>query len=202
MNPAQLDPGASLRREPKRPDRLWLFFCVTLVTIALDQATKLWARLSLVEGEAIATRWPGVLEIKLTYNTGIAFGLFQNAGVFLTPIAVLIAMAATLYAFRHRSETVGSHVAMGLLASGAVGNLIDRMALGKVTDMIWIRAINFPVFNVADMCITFAAAILLVHWAREAIGGQPLTVANGSSPSEDSATLPPGAMYSEDKVQT
>jgi signal peptidase II len=190
------------RVRPGQPDRLWVFLTVTLGAVALDQATKLWARIALAEGEALAVPWPGVLEIKLTYNTGIAFGLLQNAGVFLTPIAILIAMASTLYAFRHRSETAWSHIAMGLLASGAVGNLIDRIALGKVTDMIWIRAINFPVFNVADACITLAAAILLVHWARDAMGHHVTPPAHDSPANGDTATPPVGPKYSEDKVQT
>jgi signal peptidase II len=194
--------GTGGRVRPGQPDRLWVFLAVTFGAVALDQATKLWARIALAEGEAVAAPWPGVLEIKLTYNTGIAFGLFQNAGVFLTPIAILIAMASTLYAFRHRSETVWSHIAMGLLASGAVGNLIDRMVLGKVTDMVWIRAINFPVFNVADACITIAAAILLVHWARDAMGYHATSDGSDSPQDGEAATLPVGPKYSEDKVQT
>jgi signal peptidase II len=49
---------------------------------------------------------------------------------------------------------------MALLCAGAIGNLIDRLALGRVTDMFWLRFIDFPVFNVADVCITIAGVLL------------------------------------------
>jgi signal peptidase II len=58
---------------------------------------------------------------------------------------------------------------MGLLAAGALGNLFDRVAFGKVTDMFYFRAINFPVFNVADACITIAAGLLIYLWTVEAL---------------------------------
>ena len=57
---------------------------------------------------------------------------------------------------------------MGLLASGAIGNLYDRIVNGRVTDMFYFRSINFPVFNVADSCITVATILLILMWFSEA----------------------------------
>ena len=112
--------------------------------------------------------WPGVFEFTLTYNQGIAFGMFQGSGVYLTPIAIGIAIGAGIYSFKHPHEGTWTHVAMGLMASGALGNLYDRLAMGKVTDMFWFRLINFPVFNIADSCITIATLMLMVAWLRPA----------------------------------
>jgi signal peptidase II len=113
--------------------------------------------------------WPGIFEFKLTFNEGVAFGLFQGAGKFLAPVAIAIALGAGWYAVKHPQESVMSQVAMGLLASGALGNLYDRMFLGRVTDMFWIRIIDFPVFNIADACITFATILLILIWWQDAM---------------------------------
>lgn len=132
--------------------------------IALDQLVKWWSRVAAdgTEGRTFLPLWPGVFELKLVYNKGIAFGMLQGMGVLLAPIALAIAVAATWYVLAHPRESKATAVCMSLLAAGALGNLIDRLVLGKVTDMFWIRAIDFPVFNVADMCITFAGVMLVV----------------------------------------
>ncbi len=119
-------------------------------------------------GSIGALPWPGVFEITLNYNEGIAFGLMQGAGVLMAPIAVAIAGAAGWYSIRHPREAPLSHIAMGLLAAGALGNLVDRLVFRRVTDMFYFRPINFPVFNLADACITVATVLLLIGWWRDA----------------------------------
>lgn len=149
--------------------RLFGFIVWTIGLLALDQAVKAWARSAFQEGEKPGFPWPGVFEITLTYNKGIAFGMFPGGGVFFVPVAVAIAFAAGWYSYKHQSESRMLHFAMALLAAGAIGNLIDRIWRGKVTDMFWIRAIDFPVFNIADTCITFAAIILGWRWFRDTL---------------------------------
>jgi signal peptidase II len=147
-----------------------LFWIVFAVFLALDQGVKFWVRKAIpVHGSIRGLPWPGVFEITLTYNEGIAFGMFQGMGVFLSPVALIIAAGAAWYSYRHPREPRATHVAMGLLASGAVGNLYDRIALGKVTDMFQIRLFEFPVFNVADAAICVATFMLVVIWFREAL---------------------------------
>jgi signal peptidase II len=135
-----------------------------IVLLAIDQATKAWARASAegMEGRLIAVPIPGLLEIKLTYNHGIAFGLFQGAGWLLSPIALIMAGAAAWMSFRRPAQPLINHLTLGVLSAGAIGNLIDRVWMQKVTDFIFVRAINFPVFNVADACISVAAALILI----------------------------------------
>lgn len=133
----------------------------------IDQATKFWARSVFVETQRPGWPIPGKFEFTLQYNKGIAFGMMQGAGVLMTPVAILIAGAAAVYSYRNPNETRWSHAAMGLLAAGALGNLWDRLVFGRVTDMIYFSAINFPVFNIADACITAAAIMLALAWSRE-----------------------------------
>ncbi len=150
--------------------------------LILDQVIKFWVRATFNEHASVAL-WPNVFELTLTYNKGIAFGKFQGMGVYLSPIAILIAAAAAIYSYRHPKESAWTHTAMGLLASGAIGNLYDRVFHGKVTDMFWFRAIEFPVFNIADACISVAAGILIVRWTLEsfhkpAVEAKPVVVEN------------------------
>jgi len=137
--------------------------------LAVDQMVKVWVRGAIpVHGSIRGLPIPGVFEITLQYNEGIAFGFFAGKGILLSPVAVVIACGASWYSFKHPKESMLTHVAMGLLASGAVGNLYDRIVNGRVTDMFYFRSINFPVFNVADSCITIATILLILMWFAEA----------------------------------
>ncbi|MGE0000602.1 MAG: signal peptidase II [Fimbriimonadaceae bacterium] len=139
------------------------FVALTLALVGLDQVVKTVSRAAAdgVEGRVFLAPWPGVFELKLVYNEGVAFGMFQGAGTFLTPIALIIAGAAAVSALRQPTVARLHTVLCSLLAAGAIGNMIDRLWLGRVTDMFFIRAISFPVFNVADVCITAAAVVLV-----------------------------------------
>lgn len=159
----------------------WSFF---LGFVAIDQLVKWLMRANFAHGES-RTLIPGVLDLNLQYNEGIAFGKLQGFGPYLAPIAIVIAVAAALYTYRHPKEHTVGHVAMGLLAGGALGNMIDRMALGRVTDMFEPRFVRFPVFNVADACITVAAAILFVKWGWEAL--RPKSAPVDETPAEQTA---------------
>lgn len=165
-----------------------MFLGLTLGLLVVDQLTKAWARnaAEMIEGRTFLTLWPGVFELKLVFNKGIAFGMFQGGGVVLTPIAIIIAACAGYYSFRNPKLPKIVHVTMALLASGAVGNLIDRIWMGKVTDMFWIRVINFPVFNVADVCITAAGFLMAYMTLRDAFRPAQESDQQVQAPTQDS----------------
>lgn len=156
---------------PHRIDHRIVFVGVLVLLFVIDQVVKAWARhtfavnLNAMHGAP----FPGVFELTLTYNEGVAFGMFQGHGVMLTPIAVLMAGGAGYYSFKSAKEPLVTHIALALLASGALGNLYDRLVLGHVTDMFFFRLINFPVFNVADSCITVSAILLIGLWLTESL---------------------------------
>ena len=160
--------------------RLVMFWVVMVVTIILDQMIKAWVRGHLNVGQSWSGGpWHGIFEITLTYNKGIAFGMLQGGGLIMTPIAVIIAGYAIFTIYRNRGESTWATIALGLLASGAIGNLIDRVFNGKdgVTDMFLLRLANithgkmndFPVFNIADSCISVAMVMLLISWSKNPV---------------------------------
>ena len=158
-----------------------LFWTIFLGTLIGDQVIKWLMRTNFAESQS-ATLIPGVLDLRLTYNKGIAFGQLQGFGVYLAPVAIVIAIGAAVYTYKHAHESGWIHSAMGMLASGALGNMIDRVFLGRVTDMFETRFMKFPVFNFADACISVAAAVLVVKWTLESLQ-EP---AAASTPENDS----------------
>lgn len=145
--------------------RLFTFSFFTILIIVIDQITKALARNSLAVGESI-TVIPGVFDFTLVYNTGIAFGLFPNAGVWLAPIAIVVTFIAGYAYIRAIAKDKIFSLAMILISAGALGNFIDRIFHnGKVTDFIDIRIIH--VFNIADMSISIAVGLLLLRWMLE-----------------------------------
>jgi signal peptidase II len=125
--------------------------------ILLDQATKAVARANMAEGEFI-TVIPHVLDFTLVFNQGIAFGMLQGLGKWLAPIAIaMTGFAYWLYIKREHADKMQAVVAI-LVAGGAIGNVIDRLTMGRVTDFINIKVI--PVFNFADIYITISFFVM------------------------------------------
>lgn len=184
-------PGVGQSVEVKRADRRWLFWVLLVGMLVIDMWVKRWCETHLVVGQFRSWPWPGVLELQLTYNQGIAFGLAQGKGGFFTPIALAISIGAAWYSFKHPRHTAWFHTSMALLAAGALGNLYDRVTLGYVRDMFATRFISFPVFNWADVCITVATGILILVWTKEAVD------AKAASKLEDKATSAPSPAVQE-----
>jgi len=137
------------------------FLTVVLLT-ALDQITKLWAVKSLRPfGEIPIIE--GVFNLRYVENTGAAFSILQGKTILLTviPIVACVFMVYILLT-KKISSRLGSW-GITLILSGALGNLIDRIFRGAVVDMFDFELINFPVFNVADICVTVGAVLFFIY---------------------------------------
>jgi signal peptidase II len=138
------------------------------VLIAVDQITKALVRNNLVVGEVWAP-WNWLLpyaRIVHWTNTGAAFGMFQNLGGLFTILALVVSVAILYYFPQVPAQDWPLRLALVLQLGGAVGNLIDRLTIGSVTDFIAVG--NFAVFNVADASISVGAAVLVIGmWLKE-----------------------------------
>ena len=139
-----------------------LSIIIILIVIAIDQLSKIVCANALKLGESIDII-KGVFSITYVENRGAAFGMLQNAQVFFI-IATIIACGAMLYFMikEYRCMHTAMRVSLALIFAGALGNFIDRVALGHVRDMLYFELIDFPVFNVADSAICVGAAILII----------------------------------------
>jgi signal peptidase II len=138
--------------------------------IALDQLTKWIAVRALDFGERVPVI-PGFFDFTLVYNRGAAFSFLAGAGGwqrwFFTGIGIAAAVFIVWMLARHGSQRLFDF-ALSLILAGAIGNVIDRVGQGKVTDFVLLywRGWHWPAFNVADMAITFGAALLIVDEIR------------------------------------
>ena len=136
------------------------------VVLILDRVTKALVSSSIGVGQH--RNFLPAVQLVHVRNTGVAFSLFSGGGaaVLILTLAALVALVSYL---ARRPEHRGLWVPTGLLVGGAVGNLIDRIASGAVTDFI--KLPHWPAFNVADMSITFGVlALLLVIEGRRGDG--------------------------------
>ena len=134
-----------------------------LAVIALDQLTKSIARSS-IDGSGSKDLLGGFVKIVDVRNSGVAFGQLSGGGI-IVAVVVAGAVAALLWYFLSHLETPLIWLATGLVIGGAVGNVIDRVRAGAVTDFI--KLPHWPAFNVADAAITVGvvALVLLVEVA-------------------------------------
>lgn len=145
-----------------------VFLAVTGVVLALDQATKELVRQWL----AIGDRWPGddawisrFFTLTHVSNTGISFGMLRGQSDVL--VVLSLAIIAVLLHYRRRAPAGAPwlNLALGLQVGGALGNLLDRVRIGHVTDFLDFQF--WPVFNVADSSIFVGVLVLTWHLWQE-----------------------------------
>jgi len=144
--------------------RAWILAAVLCgLVVAADQVAKAVVEAQLVPGEKVEVLGP--LELTLSHNRGVAFGLAGGAGVGLV-LLTLAALAVIAYLFARNPTRPGMWIAVGLLAGGALGNLADRIRADAVTD--YIDVASWPPFNLADVAITCGVALLVLLYLRDA----------------------------------
>jgi signal peptidase II len=144
--------------------RAWcLAGALAALVLALDQAAKAAIRAHLVIGEHVDVLGP--LGLTLSHNAGVAFGLAGGAGAPLVAIT-LVALGVIGYLFAREPTRPWMWVAAGLLAGGAIGNLVDRIRAGVVTDFVDLPP--WPPFNLADVAITAGVLLLVFIYLRDA----------------------------------
>jgi len=149
---------------PRSGGLIWLW--LSLVVIALDQATKSFVR-AVLEPYVPHTVIPGFFNWTLAFNTGAAFSFLADQEGWqrwlFTALAVVVSAALALWLKRTPRGDWRTALPLALVIGGALGNLIDRVVAGHVTDFIQVywRDWVFPSFNVADSSISVGAALLV-----------------------------------------
>ena len=136
-----------------------LFIVVVLLVIVVDQIVKHWVATTFLPDES-RIFIPHVLWLTYVQNQHGAFGLFGSHPLVLAALASVVLVSFFVW-YRQERGGWGTHLAFALILGGAVGNIADRVRLGYVVDFFDLRW--FPVFNVADSCITIGAIILIVR---------------------------------------
>lgn len=167
-------------------DYLYLVLIAGLV-VFLDQLTKALVVNNLAIGETwMPLEWLApYARVLHWYNTGVAFGMFQNANLFFAVLGAVVAVVILFFYSRVPSEDWSLRLAMCLQLGGDLGNLIDRIRLGHVTDFVSVG--TFPVLNLADCSISLGVAVLILGlWLQEKQNKKLIVEENSSTINQES----------------
>ena len=148
----------------------WGIFIIAGIIIALDQWTKWLVRTNIPAGQSWlpdSLLWLSpYARIVHWYNRGAAFGIFQEGSMVFTVLAFVVSAAIIYYYPQVSRQDWPLRLAMSMQLGGAIGNLMDRLTIGHVTDFVSVG--TFPVFNIADASISVGCVILLLGvWWQE-----------------------------------
>ncbi|WP_294848652.1 signal peptidase II [uncultured Eubacterium sp.] len=138
-----------------------------ILIVAFDQITKYFASLKLADG-SVAKFIPGVVQFKYAENTGMAFSILSGARWVFIALTVVVCVGVFYYLFSNRCKSLWLYWSLGVILSGGIGNLIDRIRFGYVVDFIEPTFVNFAIFNIADCAVTCGAVVLVGYLLYDA----------------------------------
>lgn len=171
-----------------------IFGVLSVINLVLDQWTKILAREYLRPlGRQHKVVIDGFFDLRFSENPGVAFGMFQNlpAGKWILTIVALLALVMVFVYLKKTDDShTRLHIALGMIGGGAVGNLIDRIYLGKVTDFIVWRyhQHEWPAFNIADAALVVGVALMMVDIIRPP--KQSVAINNNASSARSKSDAP------------
>lgn len=152
-----LSRAAAPTRRSRQARQWWVLIGVAVLVFAVDQFTKHLVRTRLPVGDSWpSASWP--VHIEHVTNSGAAFGILQDQTIFLIFTSLIGLGAIVLYFLYPPFQHPLLRVAFGMQLGGAIGNLLDRVRFGSVTDFIAFP--HYPRFNVADSCIVVGVFVL------------------------------------------
>jgi len=130
-----------------------------LIVVVLDQLTKFLIRTNFKPGESVSII-KNVFHLTYVTNTGAAFSIFQGFNSFFIIFLVIVIGVIIYYIKNIKENEKRMQLAIGLFLGGTIGNLIDRVSIGAVTDFLDFRI--WPVFNIADSAVTISVILLII----------------------------------------
>ena len=139
-----------------------LYAVLVVALVVLDQVVKFLVRANIPLGGDVPFL-PHILHLTYVQNTGAAFSLFSQHTWLLTLLSGVVSVVLVICLGKRVLPHWSGMLALALLLGGAVGNFIDRLLFGFVTDMFATTFVNFAVFNVADVGVVLGGVLLCLH---------------------------------------
>lgn len=146
------------------------FPILAAVLVGLDQLVKAWT-VANIELDTVEPFFPGFMSLAYLRNYGAAWSILQNQQWFFTIVTIAAVTGLIWYYVKQIKGSLWTLFSLALMIAGALGNFIDRIRLGYVVDMFHLDFISFPVFNVADMCLSVGVGILFICIMKEESNG-------------------------------
>ncbi|MCD8382645.1 MAG: signal peptidase II [Clostridiales bacterium] len=147
-----------------------VYYLVAALLVVIDQVTKYLTR-AFLAGQGTLVVIPGILGLTYVENTGMAFSAFSGFTPVLAALSFAVSVLLAVAIWKAWLPRPFCQWMLTLVLAGAVGNLIDRVFFGYVTDMIEVLFVSFAVFNVADCCVVVGgillAAYIVLFWREE-----------------------------------
>lgn len=138
------------------------YLIVAALLVVCDQLVKYWVVSNLSLGETMNVI-PNVFSLTYYQNSGAAWSILQGQMWFFAIVTFVAVPLCIWLLWKNRRGSKFYSLALGLVIAGALGNFIDRMRLGYVVDMFQTDFMNFPIFNVADMCLTIGVVMVFIY---------------------------------------
>ncbi len=139
-----------------------LYGILGILLVVADQLTKYWAKNALANG-ATVDFIPHVMDFVYVENRGAAFGILQDTRWLLIGLTVVVLGLLLFYAFQTKKRHPVFLLSVALIVAGGIGNLIDRLFFGYVTDFLHLLFMEFPCFNLADVCVCVGGALIVIY---------------------------------------
>ncbi|HFI0121101.1 TPA: signal peptidase II [Streptococcus suis] len=146
------------------------FPIVAAVLIVLDQLVKAWT-VANIALDTVEPFLPGFMSLAYLRNYGAAWSILENQQWFFTIVTIAAVTGLIWYYIKQIQGNIWTLFSLSLMIAGALGNFIDRIRLGYVVDMFHLDFISFPVFNVADICLSVGVGILFICIMKEENNG-------------------------------
>lgn len=141
-----------------------LYALLAVALVALDQWVKWWVMANISVGESLPFI-PHILGLNHVHNTGGAWSMLNQHTWLLSVVSSVVILIILLVLVRRLVRNPFGVISLIMVLAGAVGNLIDRIRLGYVVDMFQTLFMNFPIFNVADICVVCGGIAFCVYFA-------------------------------------
>lgn len=144
---------------------LGIAIVIILILTICDQLLKSWVASSIVLGGS-KQLIPGIIELTNLRNSGAAWSIFEGQQTLFTIITIIAIIVIGYFIWQYR-KNISMLIGLSLIMAGTIGNFIDRLRQGYVVDMFETTFINFPIFNIADMCLTLGVIWLIICILKE-----------------------------------
>lgn len=144
---------------------LGIAIVIILILTICDQLLKSWVTSSIILGGS-KQLIPGIIELTNLRNSGAAWSIFEGQQTFFTIITIIAIIVIGYFIWQYR-KNIPMLIGLSLIMAGTIGNFIDRLRQGYVVDMFETTFINFPIFNIADMCLTIGVIWLIICILKE-----------------------------------
>lgn len=137
------------------------YYLIAIAIIVIDQFTKYLVSTYMEVGESF-TLIPGVLDITSHRNSGAAWGVMEGRMLFFYVMTIACCVFMIYYIQKYSEVSMLFGISMALMLGGSIGNFIDRVRFEYVVDFFQFTFIDFPIFNVADIALTFGTGLVII----------------------------------------